>query len=108
MITREDGVESLEERRLFSVDLVPVLRVQSTYVLSTSNGARDLHYDLAIANKGTSAYDGSPIPVDYVLSKDKTIGNADDVRFAGTLEDTGDPPREIPPGLEVGEPDTVE
>jgi Ca2+-binding RTX toxin-like protein len=89
--------EAFEPRRLFAVDLVPVVTIHSTYSLSIPAHDGELVYDLAVANKGTSTFDGSDVPFKYVLSKDSVIGNQDDLRF----DDIAEPDQPIPPGTSV-------
>jgi Ca2+-binding RTX toxin-like protein len=82
-------IEECEPRRLFAVDLVPILTVHPTFALSVPGHDGELFYDVAIQNKGTGTYGGADVPFKFILSKDTTIGNSDDISFDDTAEMNG-------------------
>ena len=81
------GIESLETRRLFAFDLTA-----SADVPAGAWAVDDL-FDINVTAKisGSGFQTGFPVFVNVVLSKDKTLGNADDLPFgSGIFVDIAD------------------
>jgi Ca2+-binding RTX toxin-like protein len=74
--------ESLESRRLFAIDITGSADVPQGFY------AQDdlFDYNVTVTNSGSTSPDFIPVLVNVILTKDKVIGNADDINpFGGTV-----------------------